>query len=150
MSQAQLLERSFHLRTGRERSHSPVVKIIIIAQALSLLQVGPRLFGRLLGRDDVAIVCDAIRQVPPFEMETAFVSFLASRRMIENLINLCAFEIRRFRRSPRDARHGHWRWRGVARSQVRISCDLSDGKNAAEKNRSGDETDTHLFQTSVL
>jgi len=47
MRRLQLVERSFHFRASRHHVHPPVVEIVIIAEPLPLLRIGPRVSADL-------------------------------------------------------------------------------------------------------
>ena len=73
MPKFRLVERTLHLVGACLQSHPAVVKFVIIAEPLPLLQICPRRLRGFLCRDDIRIVDNLILQLPQFNVDAAFV-----------------------------------------------------------------------------
>ena len=71
------LEISLHLRRGRERLHTLVVKFVISALESAFLEISPGLLRRRFRSDYVGILRRAVPELPPFHVQPLLLRRLA-------------------------------------------------------------------------
>ena len=89
MRELQLVERAPHFSAPCQHAHPTVVKFVVVAKSLAFLQVGSRSLGKLFSGDNVRLIYNLVLQLPPFNVQPAFVGFFSQRRLLKNLVNLC-------------------------------------------------------------
>lgn len=82
------LQRHLQLRARSQSRHSCVINVVIITKAVPSFQVRPCGLSRCLCRPHLRIIFHPVFQLPPLDMDSAFINFFTQRFRLKSFVKL--------------------------------------------------------------
>jgi len=82
------LQRHLQLRARSQSRHSRVINVVIITKAVPSFQVRPCGLSECLCRAHLRIIFHPVFQLPPLDMDSAFINFFTQRFRLKSFVKL--------------------------------------------------------------